>query len=679
MNHEDAERRLRIFARGYGSELVLLASHAALPVVLNPDFVHLLRVNFFLDPPVTLPYPAEAELLLSPLCTEVDEGLYVIDPDLRDLLLQHLIEEYGSGRLRDVARLLWEYGQRSMPWLNRPGLSEAQQLTALNFIDPARAQDWLAHAEESLDAGTAVDERWFVAMRQDLEDRAAAVQRARGQADLGPDILPALMAVRDVLASHYDTPAEAVTIARVAGIDLAGLAVTVPSVALWQQILSAAWSSNRLSALFEAAGLDEVVQEYWIRLSPALRVEDGRFETPPPEWQVLEEQREQIERTLRGLCVVTRQAGGPDFRHGATGFMAGQRVVLTHESMVDQFPHSGTPGQTPGAGVDVWLAFADRHSNLPSLPADGSYSGDAPVEGLVRARVTGVTAVSDNGVVALTLEVAAEDEAAMPPPLPLAIEPPPNLVGRKVYALGYPSLSDDRVDSSVKSRVFGVASDVLRVQPGEILSVDLTQATGVGLITHNCFTLKGNGGSPLVDLATGQVLGLHFAASYDPGPRGLKSGRAAALWSVVYERVRALDEETLSVQPGGASPSASSPALVFISYSHKDERFLKMLMGQLSMLANRGLIRIFTYEAIVPGALWQEEIQSQLSRAAVVILLVTPDYLESIFLIEDQLPRILADAENSGAVIMPLLVKPSLSITFRICLASRRSIRRARR
>jgi len=271
MNHEDAERRLRIFERDYPSALVELASHAALPVVLNPEFVHLLRVNYFLDPPVTLPYAAEAELLLSPLCAEVDQGLYLIDPELRDVLLQHLVEEYGSGRLRDVARLLWEYGQRSTPWLDRPGLSEAQQLTALNFIDPARAQDWLTRAEEGADAGTAVDERWFVAMRQDLEERAAAVQRAQEQASPAPDLPPALMALRDVLANHYYGQAEAETIARVAGIDVAGLAVAVPSVALWQEILAAAWSSNRLPALFEAAGtaawLDEAVQDYWISLS----------------------------------------------------------------------------------------------------------------------------------------------------------------------------------------------------------------------------------------------------------------------------------------------------------------------------------------------------------------------------------------------------------------------------
>ena len=205
VNHEDARRRLRVFERDYGSALVRLASHAALPVVLNPDFVHLLRVNYFLDPPVTLSYAAEAELLLSPLCNEVDQGLYVIDPELRDVLLQHLIEECGSDRLHDVAHLLWEYGQRGTPWLDRPGLSEAQQLTALNFIDPTGAQDWLARAEESVDPATAVDERWFVAMRQDLEDRAAAVPRLEEHAEPTLDTLPARATLIRYIA-HDGTP-----------------------------------------------------------------------------------------------------------------------------------------------------------------------------------------------------------------------------------------------------------------------------------------------------------------------------------------------------------------------------------------------------------------------------------------------------------------------------------------
>src|SRR5436305_11156045 len=101
-----ARRRLNEFERKYRKEALHLAFHAALPVALNADLLHLLRCNFFLDPPEILPYTAEADLLLSPLCHEIGEDLYEIDSSTRDLLLQGLIREYGQERIRDVSTLL---------------------------------------------------------------------------------------------------------------------------------------------------------------------------------------------------------------------------------------------------------------------------------------------------------------------------------------------------------------------------------------------------------------------------------------------------------------------------------------------------------------------------------------------------------------------------------------------
>ena len=83
-------------------------------------------------------------------------------------------------------------------------------------------------------------------------------------------------------------------------------------------------------------------------------------------------------------------------------------------------------------------------------------------------------------------------------------------------------------------------------------------------------------------------------------------------------------------------------------------------MRHLKVLENQGLIRIFVREALPPGALWLEITQSEISSAAVAILLVTPDYLESRALMKDQLPLLLDRAKKAGATIMPLLVKPSL-------------------
>ncbi|GIJ43617.1 hypothetical protein Val02_05030 [Virgisporangium aliadipatigenens] len=177
----DAQRRVDAFERQYGSTLLALACHAALPVVLSPDLLHVLRVNYFLDPPDTLSYADEARLLLSPLCGEVDQGLYVIDPEVRDVLLVRLLHTNGSERIRDLAQLLWEFGKRGIPWPDRPGLVEAQRLTALSFIDPAQAWEWLDRAEAGAGSSEQADQRWSIAMRHDLEARTTAVADAEAE------------------------------------------------------------------------------------------------------------------------------------------------------------------------------------------------------------------------------------------------------------------------------------------------------------------------------------------------------------------------------------------------------------------------------------------------------------------------------------------------------------------
>jgi RNA polymerase sigma factor (sigma-70 family) len=164
-----AEKRVNDFERKYGEVALQLAYHAALPVALNADLLHLLRINFFLDPPTALPYTAEFELLLSPLCQEIDEGLYEIEPEIRDILLQGLCSIDRGQRIKDVATLLWQYVDRDAVWIDRVELERAQQLTVLNFLDPAKAGDYLAEGDAEIEAGQIAERDWYVAMRQEVD------------------------------------------------------------------------------------------------------------------------------------------------------------------------------------------------------------------------------------------------------------------------------------------------------------------------------------------------------------------------------------------------------------------------------------------------------------------------------------------------------------------------------
>lgn len=96
---------------------------------------------------------------------------------------------------------------------------------------------------------------------------------------------------------------------------------------------------------------------------------------------------------------------------------------------------------------------------------------------------------------------------------------------------------------------------------------------------------------------------------------------------------------------------------VFISYSHKDERYKDELLTHLRLLERQGLVSIWHEGRIAAGSEWSSEISSAIKRADVALLLISPDYLASDFVIEQELPALLERARQRGTVILPILLR----------------------
>jgi len=90
---------------------------------------------------------------------------------------------------------------------------------------------------------------------------------------------------------------------------------------------------------------------------------------------------------------------------------------------------------------------------------------------------------------------------------------------------------------------------------------------------------------------------------------------------------------------------------IFISYCHKDKAFLDELKVFLRPLERNGTI-VYDDTKIRPGAEWKAEIKNALNKAKVALLLVSPDFLASDFVMREEVPSLLKAAENEGVYIL---------------------------
>jgi nucleoside 2-deoxyribosyltransferase len=138
-----------------------------------------------------------------------------------------------------------------------------------------------------------------------------------------------------------------------------------------------------------------------------------------------------------------------------------------------------------------------------------------------------------------------------------------------------------------------------------------------------------------------------------------KSGQDTAFHErLVGDIVAALDDpDKFTLKTSLRATPTTSPT-VFVSYSRADLQCLERLQVHLRPLQRENGIAFWHDGTLKAGERWRDEIEAALARASIAVLLISADFLASKFVVESELPALLAAAEKLGTTILPVILKP---------------------
>lgn len=241
---------------------------------------------------------------------------------------------------------------------------------------------------------------------------------------------------------------------------------------------------------------------------PAMLVRNGWVERPTGRWSgdrlywwdALDTYGRNVRDAVQAVGRIEVR-NNANYEWAGTGFLVRKNWVVTNAHVAELFANglhvnvgflpSNKPGYTAMAAE---LDLLREHEN--------PYTDPHPVAEVL------YIADQDHGEADIAvLRLEEEPEERLPAPLELDVGVPgPDA---PVAVIGYPSFSSQAVEAKVLWRIFQGIFDRKRIAPGRVHGV-----VEHGWIRHDCTTLKGNSGSPLVDLRSGKVIGVHFSGIY---------------------------------------------------------------------------------------------------------------------------------------------------------------------
>src|SRR5579859_2153687 len=99
------------------------------------------------------------------------------------------------------------------------------------------------------------------------------------------------------------------------------------------------------------------------------------------------------------------------------------------------------------------------------------------------------------------------------------------------------------------------------------------------------------------------------------------------------------------------------PVKIFFCYAREDEPLLNKLKTHLRPLQREGLIEVWYDRDINAGTEWETEIKQHLNTADIILLLVSPDFMDSDYCYGIEMKRALERRARGEAEVIPVILR----------------------
>jgi hypothetical protein len=244
---------------------------------------------------------------------------------------------------------------------------------------------------------------------------------------------------------------------------------------------------------------------------PPILIKNNKFENQPggTKWHILENYRDQIEKSILSVGRVNLQ-GNINFEWVGTASLVSDDVLMTNAHVAIEF--SRRQGEK-------WT-FKPGQTGSIDFEKDSGFNRN-------EFEINGIIGIHDRYDLALLKVSNAVGDNKFPKPLTISQSvDESNIEHKNQFVIGCPASDSRRNPPIIMDRIFQGIYNVKRLQPGEIMGMAQDDAN---IMYHDSSTLGGNSGSPVFDLETNKVIGLHFGGLYR------EKNHAVALWKLAND------------------------------------------------------------------------------------------------------------------------------------------------